>query len=289
MEKLSISNQTLRQFIDNPFGIPENRKTNKTKQMTYESRYLQYKKNNKIKVESTLIFEDNYFIHLKVPSESQKGEMTYDVVVQFFTTSEKRKADLTLDKYYVQFFSNSPGFVYKYASLYKLQGYLIESLYDKFQPGALETLPDNVNSNYELYYDSSIYYACRYLIDNKIRTLGKLNIKIFKSKRPQQFFEDIQDIESMDIVRATNNFEASLRKEIQKDTKLSQDQEIKLIKKSKALGQEVYDKKKRVKKPKLFTTKDSDGIKIIKPVKSAGKRAGHKSKIQPKKSTIKKK
>lgn len=287
MDKLQISNQTLQEFLMNPFGISDNARINKSKYMTYESRYLSYKKNNKIKIESTLVYDGNYFIHLKVPSESQKGLTTYDVVVQFFTTDEKRKLDLTLEKYYVQFFSNSPGFVYKYASLYKLQGYLIETLYEKFQPGALDTLPDSANSDYELHYDSSIYYACRYLLDNKIRTLGKFNIKIFKSKNVNQFFNDIQDIESMDIIRTTTNFENSLKKEIQKDTKLSQDQEQKLIKKNKVLGKEVYDKKKRAKQPKLFTSKDSNGVKIIKPAKNTSKRVVTKSKIRPSHSTKK--
>ena len=102
MESLGISNQTLDQFIKNPF-----RTKNTQKQLKYESRYQEYSRTNKIKVNGTLEMEKNYFIHLKVPSESQKGQLYYDVVVQFFTPNKRVESELTVRHYYVQFFSNS--------------------------------------------------------------------------------------------------------------------------------------------------------------------------------------
>ena len=149
MEQLKISHQTLREFIESPFGNPDNQK-----RLQYEDRYQKYKRNNKIRVEATLEIDKNYFIHLKVPSESQKGTTVYyDVVVQFFTTNSDVEKELNLRNYYVQFFSNSPGFVYQYATLYRIEGYLIETLTDKFTPGALEILPDKANKDYKLFQD----------------------------------------------------------------------------------------------------------------------------------------
>lgn len=223
--------------------------------MKYEDRYQQYKRNNKIKIEAGIDFEKNYFIHLKVPSESKGKEIFYDVVVQFFTPDEKIQKEITVENYYVQFFSNSPGFIYKYASLYKLQGYLIEFLTDKFVPGALDVLPDKANKTYDLYFDSTIYFACRYLLDHKATTLGKFSIRLMKTKNLNTFFQDIQDTDSINTVREISNLEASIRKEIRKDNKLSEQQEAKL-KKNPVFAKEVISRKD-AKRAKKSTFKDS--------------------------------
>ena len=211
-----ISNQTLQEFISSPFGF-----RNEMKNLKYEGKYQAYKRSNKIVVESTIEFEKNYFVHVKVPSESQKGQSYYDVVIQFFTPDPDIERELSVEHYYVQFFSNSPGFVYKYAALYKINGYLIEALYDKIGKESLDTLPTKSNSSYEMYFDSSIYYASRFILDNKMSILGKLNIKIYKTKPVNQFFGDIQDFESVNLIRDVNTLTANIKKEIKADTDLS--------------------------------------------------------------------
>lgn len=277
MESLGISHQTLRDFLDNPFYTK-----NEQKQLKYEDRYQSYKKNNKIKIESSIEFEKSYFIHLKVPSESQKGETYYDVVIQFFTSDPMVEKELTVENYYVQFFSNSPGFMYKYAALYKMQGYLIETLYDKFDRTMLDTLPDNANSSYELYYDSSIYYACRYLIDNKLSVLGKLSIKIFKTKPVQSFFNDIQDTNSIQISRDI----FSLKKEIEKDTKLSASVKSKVKQKNEKLGKQLSHYKDKI-KAKKSTFKDQANNSKIKTRKGSTSKSSSIKKITTKKKTSK--
>ena len=266
MQNVGISQQTLQEFIDAPFGIP-----NKQKNLQYETKYRSFRDSHKIQVEATIEFEKNYFIHVKVPSESTNGKTYYDVVVQFFTPNERVEKEVTIQNYYVQFFSNSPGFIYKYAALYKLNGYLIESLCDKFESGTLDILPDKANKNYELYFDSSIYYACRYILDNKLTMLGKSNIMTFKTKTPSSFFRDIQDVESSSISRSITNLEASIKKEIAKDTKLSKEQEKK-IKEKPHLRNLLFGKKssKGASKSTLKDKGDSS-VKYIKPKKSSNK------------------
>lgn len=284
MEQLNISTQTLREFLDRPFNQP-----NKQKHLAYESRYQSYKKSNKIKIVRSLEFENNYFLHISVPSESQKGQLTYDVVIQFFTPRKEVQRELTLEHYYVQFFSNSPGFMYKYAALYKIEGYLIEAFYDKFMPGTLDTLPDKANKDYELFYDSSIYYAARYLLDNRFRTMGKFNLKIFSTKNFQLFYDAIQDIESIGISRDVVTLERQLKKEISKDTKLSQTEELKLkTSKNKLYGKQMANKIVASKS----TSADSDGIKKKKGIKTTSrttvtKVVGGSKKIVAKKTTRK--
>lgn len=277
MRNLNISHQTLQEFIDKPFGIG-----NKEKNIKYRARYETFRKQNKIKVESAIEYEENYFVHIKVPSESQKGASYYDVVIQFFTPNAKVKRQLSLKNYYVQFFSNSPGFVYKYAALYKIEGYLIESLYGKFDPATLESLPTKANKNFELYYDSSIYYASRYILDNPFYVIGKLNIRSFKKKPVESFFGDIQSIEDLNLVRNVVDLETSLKKEIHRDTVLSQRQENDL-KKNKLITSQIL-KKKNAKIAKHSTFKnDSQQSKIIK----AKPKFGKKKKKTSTKSTMK--
>ena len=276
MERLSVSMQTLNEFIHNPFGQP-----NKQKYLQYESRYQSFKKNNKIKLVKSLFIDDNYFLHVRVPSESQKGSTHYDVVVQFYTPNKDVRRELTLQHYYVQFFSNSPGFMYKYASLYKLEGYLIEALYNKFQPGMLDVLPDKANKDYELFYDSSIYYACRYLLDNKITYLGKLNLRIFSTRNSTKFFENIQDTESVGLMTDIAKLERSIKQEIGKDTKLSQTEEVKLkTSKNRLFGKEIAKKheNKSHRVTKKRATKGASRTTITKVV-------GRKSKIIARKTT----
>ena len=260
MEHLSVSSQTLSQFLEKPFG-----KANPDKRLKYELRYLSYKKANKIRVEATMILDDNYFIHLRVPSESQKGLSEYDVVVQFFTHNEKVKREVTLKHYYVQFYSNSPGFVYKYAALYQIQGYLISSLLGKFTPGMLNTLPEKANKEFELFYDSSIYYACRYLLEHANNTMGKFNFRIFKTKPPEIFFAGIQDVEEAGISRDVASIEKSLLHEIDAEKKLTLRQEKELTTRNALFRPGIKAKHERT----LSTFKDENKRSIIKTAKKS--------------------
>lgn len=264
MEKLAISQQTLQEFLENPFGQP-----NEQKHLKYEDRYQNFKRNNRIQIEATMELDKNYFVHIKVPSESQKGLSYYDVVIQFFTPNKEVEHETNLNHYYVQFFSNSPGFIYKYAALYNLQGYLIETLVDKYKPGMLEVLPDKANKDYELYFDSSIYYACRYILDNKLRVMPKLNFKIFKNKKPSTFFADIQDSEEAEINRSVAIIENKFRKEIKSDMKLSEQQETKL-KKNPFFQKEINDKRHKAKRSTYKDGKEP-GVKLKSPTPSTSK------------------
>lgn len=279
MERLGISNQTLQQFLDSPFGLPDKSQ----KHLKYESRYQSYKRSNKIKLEGAHELDGNYFVHLKVPSESTKSDLVYDVVVQFFPPNEKVSHDLDVGNYYVQFFSNSPGFVYKYAALYKLQGYLIESLIDKLGREALDKLPDKANSTYDLYYDSTIYYVCRYLIDNRIFVLGKLNLKM-RRKSFDNFFEGIADFESVNMERDVSQLKKDITKEIQKDRKLSEREETLLKKKNPHIGDSI--RKKRTGKSSTFKNQGMNTV-IKTATSGTGKRTVKVISSKPKKGASK--
>lgn len=263
--QLGVSRQTLDSFIAEPFG-----KNRQVKNLDYEIRYQKYKKENKIRIAAVLELEKNYFVHLKVPSESQKNLAYYDVVIQFFTPDEKIQRQMTVVNYYVQFFSNSPGFVYKYASLYKVEGYLIEALMDKYKPGMLDIMPDHTNKNYDLYFDSSIYYACRFLQEHKMTLLGKFNLKIYQRYNATRFFEGIQDAESAEINRNVAGLENKVIKEIHKDTQASKVLENKLKNSKNPLFRRQFENIHKKKTASMSTMKDSPS-RIITAKKSTSK------------------
>ena len=120
--------QTLQSFLRTPFG----RQDMGDKLQDYEQRYRKYYQSNRIRVVAMTEVEGSYYLHLEVPSESAKEQhYKYDVVIRFFTPDPHTAREGSIRNYYVQFFSNSPSFIYRYAVLYKQHGALIEFLYDK--------------------------------------------------------------------------------------------------------------------------------------------------------------
>ena len=156
--------QILKDFLLEPFGNVDI-DVQKRLEISYQSM------KHKIKVEGYTIVDDDYFIHIKVPSESNPNQ-SYDVVILFFADNNKVKRGITLNHYYVKFFSNSPSFIYQYAVLYKTNGFLIDFLYDKMDKKYSDTMPKNPK---KMMYDKSIYCASKFLLDSTAG-LSKLEI-----------------------------------------------------------------------------------------------------------------
>ena len=157
--------QTLKEFLESPFGTGKNLE----RDVKYNLRYETFKSRQKIRIEGYTSVTDDYYIHMVVPSESDENR-SYDVVIRFFSPI---KSSLTsLSKYYIQFFSNSPGFMYQFAVLYRLNGFLIEDLYNKMDPDFISKLPEKSNPNLKMSYDSTIYFACRVLSENNFKYLS---------------------------------------------------------------------------------------------------------------------
>lgn len=202
--------QTLQEFLHAPFG----RQDLELKKQDYEKRYQEYLRDNKIVFEAFTEVEGSYYYHLTVPSESAKDkDYRYDVVIRFYTPDKKIASENTLKNYYVQFFSNSPSFIYKYAVLYKRNGFLIESLYDKLNPEYADTLPETTNKTLEVSFDKSIYFCVRYLLDHTFRFLTKIGMIVRKKKTMHTFFTGIRDVETVRLERMLISEEKRLQKE----------------------------------------------------------------------------
>lgn len=250
--------QTLNDFILRPFGIPN------TNRVDYENKYNKIKTTRGIDVKSILQIDDDYFIHVKILSETDKYSK-YDVIIQFFPSSENSKTSISLENYYIKFFSNSPSFVYKYAALYKQKGYLIEVLSDKLDKEALDKLPEKTNSQMLLSYDKSIYFACRYLLDTKFSHLMKLSLTTKKTKNLEKFLRGIDTFENIIVTRQVNNIENSIKKSIRNTKEKVKDNSQKTYKKlgkKTALpkNQKVNAKSKIYRKSKILSSKKTKGL-----------------------------
>ena len=221
--------QTLGEFLSSPFGVSDINIKNTAIQ--YEEKYKKLMQSaRKIYCENWTESDGMYMIHMKIPSESQDG-VYYDVVVQFFTDDDQLAKQNNLERYYIQFFSNSPSFIYKYAALYKVHGYLIDTLYEKMDPEYSKILPDKANPNYKVEYDKSIYYACRFLQDNNYNILRKTNITLYKKVNMVKFLRSIKDYEMVKTDSELYNLEKGLKKELDKDKQQAKEKRKELINK----------------------------------------------------------
>lgn len=194
--------QTLSGFLLSPFHGKEQVK----KDQIYDAKYRQFVQSNKIKLHAMCIIEDSYYLHVKVPSESQssasKGQYEYDVVIRFFTDKAEVRNQSHIRGYYIQFFSNSPSFMYQYAYLYNKEGFLIEALYDKIDADYIDTPPEKTNSSMNKSYDKSIYFACRFLSEKRFRYLNKHGVLMTKKVDDSKFFRGISDFKSVKLDQA---------------------------------------------------------------------------------------
>lgn len=199
--------QTLSEFMRSPFGTPSMDKVT-----SYSSKYQEFRKDGKIKIVGYTIVEDAYYYHIRIPSESKDGKVSYDVVIRFFTDDESVKKENSLQNYFIQFFSNSPSFIYKYAVLYKQNGFLIEPLFNKMDQEFKDVLPEKTNPNMQLSYDKSIYFACRYLSEMKFRALSKHGMILQRRISNKTFFTNIQSFGYAKIDLLVASFEKRMER-----------------------------------------------------------------------------
>lgn len=241
--------QTLSEFLRAPFGNT----SDQSKLTKYSNMYATNL--SKIKLVGYTIIEDAYYFHVMIPSESHKAQdMNYDVVIRFFTNNPKIQKETTLNNYYIQFYSNSPGFIYNYVVLYKMHGFLITALYEKLDPRFMDTLPTKMNKNLELSYDKSIYFACRFLSEHKFRVLDKRGNYFGRKISPLKFFKEIGDFQTVKLESELIAIEKKAMKDMEKTLSIQ-------------LSMEKDDKKRELdthrKNPRMTTEKEPKEKRII--------------------------
>jgi len=149
-------------YIDNPSGgasVITNRGMYKS---LYKSKFdkVLVRENGKIdwQVFYTNDSNDSYYIYIKVPSEVISN-FYYDVVIRLFTTENKKKSNVSLREYAVQFYSNDPAFYYTFVHAFRKHNLFIKDLESKMSSRALKDVAKERNPKDDIWYVKSLYFA----------------------------------------------------------------------------------------------------------------------------------
>jgi len=263
--------QTLSDYLFHPFGAaiaPDNTK--------FDQSFTKLK--NSIKLQSYSVLDDCYYLHILIPSESSAGKY-YDVVIEFIPPDMMHKMKNEMSEYVIQFFSNSPSFVYKYAALYKLHGYMIDALQEKLDPNYADVLPKDADG--KLSYDKSLYLACKFIHENRLTYLSKSGLRLTHKENFRNMVDSILDNDES-LSQTAYDIEQKAKEEGKVDKKKID----KFVKKT--LG--IKDLPNSNKIPKVIKGKSNvkeNGV-IVQHPRTKKQPIAKKAKITAKKSTVKK-
>lgn len=249
----------IEEYLDNPLGKGAILPGKNFIINDYNRRFTELVMKNKIECR-VLTTKDDYFIHLLIPTESNERDNTYDVVIRFFLTDKHKKVSTTIKGYDIEVFSNCPSFTYTYAYAYNMNGMLISDLKDKYDKEILSKPPMSRNPGIIVNYEKSIYFACKYIIENDKLT-SKVHLDSNSSKLTKKYFND--------NIRSNSKIEFEIKQSKAKNSKKT-DSDKKL---KKAIGTKSdehriskVDKKSNINKitPKSRTIKPKAKIKAKK-------------------------
>ena len=111
--------------------------------------------------------KNDVYYHFIIPTENKERDNTYDTIIKFKQTKDTERTDTSYKQYEVEFFSNCPSFTYGYAYVANLSGYLIKEFANKYDEKILKYPPVSKNPGLIFGYEKSIYFSCKYLLENK--------------------------------------------------------------------------------------------------------------------------
>lgn len=180
---------TFREFLDNPVGkgdtsVNVSLITNSLS-LKYNANYTSNSKDKKV-IEMKVFHQpvkDIYWIWLIIPSETGRGN-SYDVVYKFINPKSTNRTSLSISKFDIQVFANSPSFAYTYAYVYNQNGLLIPELSGKLGKPFMDKSPDTRNRNQIVLFDKYIYFGAEYIMDSKVlnRAIADAKSKKYDAK-----------------------------------------------------------------------------------------------------------
>lgn len=212
-------------YIDNPSGgatVITNR--NMYKDM-YKSKFdnvlLRESGNIEWKVYYANDGQDSYYIYMKIPSEVIE-KFYYDVVIRLFTAENKKKSNVNLREYAVEFYSNDPAFVYTFAHAFSKNNLFIKDLEPKMSRTALKNAAKVKNPKDNVWYVKSLYFAYltmeRYHLFNRT-ILKQRAIKYNKRELLSQITHATEKVEARQQAQEKLDKEKSKTKKIERKDK----------------------------------------------------------------------
>ena len=186
----------IKEYMKNPAGKGAVIPGRESIMYAYEGRYNTMMKTKPIELR---VYRDAdvYYFHLVLITESEERENTYDVVLKFSPLDDKMKKDMSIRNYDMKVFSNCPSFTFTYAYVAKLNGILIKELEDKYTGKVLTHPPVTRNPSLLFSYEKSIYFACKYILDNNYILKGHINGSLSR-KITKDFFKNIRNIDQIE-------------------------------------------------------------------------------------------
>lgn len=187
---------TIDGFLSNPMGeAGQSMITKRAMDATlhsYRSEYSSLRKSGKFKV---VYYKNKDDIYLKVQVPSSTFEdFYYDVLFKFDTSKIKVSKLNTIP---VQFFSNSPAFMFTYAYAFKLYSLLIPESYKLLNPKSIKQVPVVKNPDVTVFYEKTILFAIFYLKDaNLLDTHNSLYHNSVVTALPRKIMDTIKSTES---------------------------------------------------------------------------------------------
>lgn len=217
--------QTLGNFIKNPLGKGTSVLPNRDVIVDDFKRRKKIMEGNGKEFKVTVYKNDvsgTYLFHVLVPSETKRNN-NYDVVFEFLPPESKGVFNkVSLDKYLVRFFSNSPSFVFTYANIMYNNNMGVDFLRKKYDKEILNKPPEIRNPTGTILYEKSIMFAALEILeDSKYFSDDFIN----KSKRNAQnaLFAIVRTHEK--ILEQIKDEEARLSREKREDKKREKDEQ----------------------------------------------------------------
>ena len=250
---------TLEQYINNPAGKGSSTVPSIVRESimnSYKRRFdnLLLRENGKIKYYQYKNTENNiYYTLVKVPSETIP-DFYYDVVFKFYTDAGVSDGGRDLKKYYVQFFSNDPSFVYTYAYVFIQKNLFLTELKSKLSMQVVREKPTERNPDEVVNYVKSIVFA--YLFLNERGLLNKAT------------FGSAQEFNINELLRLVEDAEDKIADRQKEDKKVNHRKKIVVNDKNLANKLKRFGIGDNPMSRVVFTTKKSVGVKKTDAVNS---------------------
>ena len=156
----------------------------------------------------------HFVLHIKVPSEVVP-KFYYDVVISFTSDNPVAHTTTTLNHYNVQFYTNSPDFVFTHCHAYNQAGLFFSDLSNRMSKISLKQKAVERNPQDVVGYVKSIYFA--YLIIKSRKLFDKINYKdAYSDKALQRAVKHAEDVVE-EIRLAEEKMKAEARREKQRE------------------------------------------------------------------------
>ena len=199
---------TFEEWINNPAGKSAVMTNRQMYRDMYTAKFnkVMLREGNSFKYHCYKTKHNEFIIHIKVPSEVVPN-FYYDVVVSFTSKIPTSITTTNLNKYDVQFYTNSPDFVYTHCHAYNKNKLFFTDLEKKMSKLSLTQKAKERNPNDSVGYVKSIYFA--YLIMKYKDLFSKSNF--IDSYDKKAFTNEIRQAE--EVVEMRQLAEEKMRRE----------------------------------------------------------------------------